>query len=347
FSYGWSNQATGPAVSGLSAGNYFVTITDGNGCVHVDTFNITQPAQIAIQVTATNVQCNGEANGAASASATGGNGGFSITWSDNSTGNNLAGLAAGNYSLTVTDANSCSSSASFAIDEPETISINTTSSSVSCFGLSDANANAVPSGGMGSFSYLWCNGDTTHNASALGAGTCAVIVTDENGCTASASVTIQQPAQLQITTSTTNGAAAVDAVTGGAAPYTYAWSNGATTQTISGVEAGNYVVTVTDNNGCTAASGATVLQTSVTSVNGDFAFSIYPNPATNRLTLTINKADDKTTLEVKNILGQVLSAKNITTTQTHIDVSSLANGVYLLEVKQDGKRYVKQFVVNK
>ena len=156
FTYLWSNLANTAAVSNLTAGNYYVTITDGSNCQRVDTFTITQPDAIAVQITTNSANCNGEASGIANATATGGNSGYLFNWSNTTSGNSASNLAAGNYALTVTDASNCSSTAAFIIDEPAAITTNTTSTAVSCFGGSNATANVIPTGGIGNFTYLWC-----------------------------------------------------------------------------------------------------------------------------------------------------------------------------------------------
>lgn len=348
YSYAWSNNAGNvSSISNLIAGNYFVTITDGTNCTHVDSFVIAEPSEMNVAVTANDVHCHGEATGVATASALGGNSGYSFHWSTNTTAGSISNLPAGNYSVTVFDAQNCSASSAFTVSEPTAITANTTSNNVSCFGLSDGAANVIPTGGIGNFTYLWCNGNTTHNASNLGAGNCSVTVTDDNGCTATASVVIQQPSQIQITTSTTNGTASVDAISGGVSPYTYVWSNGDTTQTIAGIPAGNYIVTVTDNNGCTASTGVSVIETGIGASINEVGFSIYPNPASNEAFLLVGRLVDKTSYTVRNVLGQILISQSVSTTLTKIDCSLFANGVYLLDVIQDGKKAVKQLVVNK
>jgi hypothetical protein len=347
YTYLWSNLANTAAVSNLSAGNYFVTITDGSNCQHVDSFTVNQPADITIQVTTNSPQCNGQTTGTANATATGGSAGYVFNWSNSATGISVNNLAAGNYAVTVNDANNCTSTATFIVDEPTAITLNTTSTAVSCFSESNGGANVIPSGGIGNFTYSWCNGNTTHNASNLSAGNCSVTVTDDNACTATASVTVQQPSQIQITTSTTNGSASVDTVAGGASPYAFVWSNGATTQSISGLLSGNYLVTVTDNNGCTAAAGVAVLDTHIGSVANEIAFSVYPNPASSQILLTLDRVNDKTTVDLKNVLGQVLYSRNVTSLQSSIDLAALANGIYFIEVKQGDKKAVKQIVVSK
>ncbi len=344
FSYSWNTQATGNAITNLAAGDYFVTITDANNCIQVDSFTITEPAAINVQVTANNANCYGQNNGTASANASGGNGGYNYVWFDNTTGSIKNNLAVGNYAVTVTDANGCSATGQFSVEQPDSISLYTNQTSVSCFGLTDASANVIPSGGIGAFTYLWSNGITSQNTQNLGAGNYAVTVTDENGCTASKSITIQQPSQLVITTSTTNGTAMVDTVTGGEAPYTYLWSTGATAQQITGLSTGNYLVTITDNNGCTAASGVNVVESGIENTGSSAGFRLWPNPAKNELQITVS-GTSQATLDIRNILGQVILSTNITTQQSKIDVSQLVNGIYIAEVKQAGRKQVKQFVI--
>src|SRR5690606_3175473 len=146
-----------------------------------------------------------------------------------------------------------------------------------CFGGSDGSAAISVTGGTPGYSYNWSNGRTTSSVNNLSAGLYTVTVTDNNSCFTSYNVMILQPSSLSssITVNSnvscnggSNGSATASAV-GGTTPYTYLWSNAATTAAISGVSAGNYTVTVTDNNGCTSTANATVTQPSLktTSVN--------------------------------------------------------------------------------
>ncbi|MFM2307571.1 MAG: hypothetical protein RLZZ367_2240, partial [Bacteroidota bacterium] len=148
-------------------------------------------------------------------------------------------------------------------------------------------------------------------------------------------------------TSTTNGTASVDTVTGGSGPYSYSWSKGSTAQHLTGLAPGNYLVTVTDNNGCTAASGVNVTQTGIGNIADGTMFSLWPNPATSRISISLSAITGDATVEIKNIVGQVLLSQNVNNQQTQIDISQLANGVYVAEVKMNGKRAIRQFVINR
>ncbi len=347
YTYLWSNSAGTESLTGLAAGDYTVTITDGSNCIHIDSFTIAEPAAFNLEITANNAQCYGETNGQASVVATGGNGNYAFTWSTNQTGGSISNLGAGTYQLTVTDAQNCSSSSAFTIDQPAAITSNTSSTAISCFGGNNGTANVIPSGGAGNFTYQWCNGVTTHNATNLGAGTCSVTITDDNGCTAANSVTLAQPAAMVITTTGNNNSAAVSAISGGNAPYTYLWSTGDTAQSLTGLAPGNYLVTVTDDNGCTTAGSVNVLQTTGITTIAGANFTIYPNPATGEVLVTLAQWTEGTTFALTNILGQTMLEKNITTRQTKVDLSLLVSGVYIAEVKQDGKKSVRQLIVSK
>ena len=152
---------------------------------------------------------------------------------------------------------------------------------VDCNGNSTGSVTVSASGGMANYEYVWSNGSTSSNVnsskntiSGLPAGTYSVTVTDNNGCTAIASTTVTEPTVLAASTivdsnvscnGNTNGGAMASAM-GGTAPYTYSWSNGATTASIAGVPAGTYTVTVTDNNGCTANESVTITEPAALSV---------------------------------------------------------------------------------
>jgi hypothetical protein len=129
---------------------------------------------------------------------------------------------------------------------------------VNCNGFATGTINANPVGGQGPYTYLWSNGQTTQTVNGLIAGTYTVVVTDNLGCTVSGSATITQPAAPILLQETHvnvlcfgNNTGSIDVtVSGGTLPYTYLWSNGATTQDLSNLIAGTYSITVTDANGC-------------------------------------------------------------------------------------------------
>ncbi len=275
YTYTWSRgtpQGIGDTVTNLLFGVVRVTVTDGNGCEATTSFNITQPAQLFTSAGQRNVLCFGENTGKAWVTVTGGAGGYQYTWSGGGTptgnGDTIINLVAGTYTVDVVDANGCTISDTVVITEPlAPLASTMDTSGVLCFGGNSGRAWVTATGGTstpGGYSYTWSRGlpfgagDTTLN---LTAGSVSVTVTDVNGCTITNSITVTQPATaLSIVMdssdvtcfSACDGKAWVTA-TGGTTGYVYQWANTTnTTDTLSSLCPGNYVVTVTDANGCRA-----------------------------------------------------------------------------------------------
>ena len=270
YTYIWSNSATTAAITGVTAGTYTVTVTDANGCTSTSSSTVTEPTLLVSSAAVDqNVSCNGLSDGAATASATGGTGAYTYLWSNSATTASITGLAAGTYSVTVTDANGCTDSTSIAVSEPmPLVATAAVDSNVSCNGFSDGGASSAVSGGTMPYTYLWSNGDMTSSTSMLAAGTYTLTIADANGCTSTGMVTIVEPTVLTVTTvvdsnvtcsGLANGGASAQA-NGGTMPYTYSWSNGATTSSTSSLAAGTYQLTVLDSNGCMVTDSVAITQ---------------------------------------------------------------------------------------
>lgn len=198
YSFLWSNGALTEDVSGLNAGTYSVTVTDLNLCTAVISVTITEPVALALSTTQSNVSCFGGTNGSIDLSVTGGTPAFTYLWSNGALTEDVSGLNAGTYSVTVTDLNGCTSSVSATITEPSALSLSTTQIDVSCFGGTNGSIDLTVSGGTPGYSFLWSNSEVTEDIAGLVAGSYSVLVTDLNGCTASTSVTITEPADIVI-----------------------------------------------------------------------------------------------------------------------------------------------------
>jgi hypothetical protein len=220
----------------------------------------------------TNVACNGGTNGSASVSPSGGTPGYTYSWSPSGgTGATATGLAAGNYTVTVTDANGCTATRNYTITQPSAISTASGSqTNVACNGGTTGSASVSPSGGTPGYTYSWSpSGGTAATATGLAAGNYTVTVTDANGCTATRNYTIAQPSVISTASGSqtnvscnggTNGSASVSP-SGGTPGYTYSWSpSGGTAATATGLASGNHTVTVTDANGCIATKTFTIMQ---------------------------------------------------------------------------------------
>ncbi|RMG82660.1 MAG: T9SS C-terminal target domain-containing protein [Bacteroidetes bacterium] len=280
YYYTWNNLATTSNLTGLTTGIYSLTVSDYNGCTNSTSTTINEPPAISVSLSVTSSTCN-NANGSISVFTSGGISPYSYNWSTGATTSTITGLMAGTYSVTVTDYNGCTTSASGTVSEPAAISLFITATDASCAGNNDGSVITNVTGGTTPYSYSWSNGATTQNITGLIAGTYSVTVTDYNGCTASASDVVSDPAFLSALTTATGVSCAgnkdgsvITNVTGGTTPYSYNWSNGATTQNITGLNGGTYSVTVTDNNGCLTSA------TSVVSVPSAISVSLSPSNPT-------------------------------------------------------------------
>jgi hypothetical protein len=288
YSWNWSRvspagtgSGSGTSITGLSAGTYNVTVTSPAGCSTTFSRLVSQPNVLTATATPTNIACVGQ-TGAINLARSGGTPGYNYSWTGPSgftaTTQNLSNRPPGTYNVTVTDTRNCTATASATISAPaSTVAVALTSSTnVSCNGGNNGAINITASGGTPGYTYLWNNGSTAEDRSGLTAGTYSVTVTDANGCTASLSaIAITQPATLTLSTVLTNptcppGAnppvnsdGAIDlTVSGGTGPFTYNWADltppPAEPQDRTGLTAGTYMVTVTDNNGCTAMTSVTL-----------------------------------------------------------------------------------------
>ena len=267
YTYNWGGGITTQDRTGLTAGTYTVTITDANGCTSVVSATVTQPsAQLTGTRVVTDASCNGGSDGAIDVTVTGGTTAYTYLWYNGITTQDLTGLMAGFYTVTITDFNGCTTTVSSSVSQPPLLTGTTTVTNVSCFGGSNGSINLTPAGGTPGYTYLWSNGATVQDPSGLMAGTYTVTITDANACTRVVSATVtQSPASVSGTTTVTsvscfggaNGSINLTPA-GGTPGYTYLWSNGSTVQDPSGLAAGIYTVTITDANGCNATVSATV-----------------------------------------------------------------------------------------
>ena len=266
YTFSWNTGSDQPSISNVGAGTYTITVTDANGCDAVASTTVSEPDAIDLDVTGTSADC---ANAGASATATvsGGTAPYSYSWNTGATTPTISGITPGTYTVTVTDANGCTATGSVTIDGTGgSLSVSTTGSAV-CAGTSTGTATATATGGSGNYGYAWSTGATTQSIGGLAAGSYTVTVTDnDTGCTGTATVTITESGSIAATASGSDfcennaaGGSAIATGSMGSGNYSYAWNNGATTATISGLAAGTFTVTVTDNStGCTATATATV-----------------------------------------------------------------------------------------
>ncbi len=269
YTYLWSTAQTTSVITGLNSGVRTVTVTDANGCTSIKSITISQPASALNTSTAvTNVLCFGGSTGSATVTASGGTPGYTYLWSSAQTTSVITGLNAGVRTVTVTDANGCTSVKSVNISQPgSAVNSATAVTNILCNGGSTGSATVTASGGTAGYTYSWSTSATTSVITGQTSGVKTVTVTDANGCTNVNSVNINQPSALVTSTAVTNvlcfgnstGSATVTA-SGGTAGYTYLWSTSATTSVITGQTSGVKTVTVTDANGCTSVKSVNISQ---------------------------------------------------------------------------------------
>ena len=297
YSFLWSNGFTGEDPTGLTAGTYTVTVTDANLCTSTTSAVVSQPSLLALSASGTNVSCAGGSNGSINLTVSGGTAGFTYNWSNGAIVEDPSGLSAGTYTVTVTDANSCTATTSLVISSPSAINISRSVTNVSCNGGSNGAINITVTGGTVGYSFVWSNSALTEDISSLVAGTYTVTVTDANFCTASLITSISQPSAINLSTSVTNvncnGAStgAVNLTVSGATPgYTYLWSNGAIVEDPSGLPAGTFTVTVTDANFCTATTNTTIAQPTAYSLSSSVTNVNCNGASTGAINLTVSGA---------------------------------------------------------
>jgi hypothetical protein len=272
FGYSWG---AGTSVSGLCAGPYVLTVTDSSDMsTATGNFVITQPSALVATAGGSYSVCAGGAVVLNSA-ATGGTPGYTYLWtpsmflsSDNIQYPVCAPPTSVSYTLTVTDMNGCTANASAMVFVSGALMVNITTTDATC-GLCDGQAIATPSGGNPPYTYFWSPGGfTTPSFSGLCSGTYTATVTDNSGCMGTATATVNSNSTITgVNSSVTNascgnsdGAITITSVNGGTPPFTYSWSPiVSTNDTVTGLPAGTYNLSVYDSSGCTYSTAITVI----------------------------------------------------------------------------------------
>jgi hypothetical protein len=257
YSYVWSNGASTQDLSGLSASNYQVTITDDLGCQWIEDLaleNFTN--NFSLSVNLTNQGCAPN-TGSIDLDLLGGNPSYSFNWSTGATSEDLSAISSGIYSVTVTDLLGCILTNSFNLGITNSVFTNTVQNTAALCGAATGALDLSVTGAIAPFSYLWSNGATTEDISGLLSGTYDVTITDAVGCTTVESFVVTDnignlglsAIPTAATCGQSNGGMILN-VSGGTAPYSFIWSTGSTDAFVSNLPAGNYGATITDAAGC-------------------------------------------------------------------------------------------------
>ncbi len=277
-SYTWSTGGTGTTLNAVpsSTATYTVVATDANACTASATATVTVNALPTPSISASAPQiCLGSSVTLTAA------GGVSYLWNNGSTtsATTMSPASTTTYSVVATDANNCSASVSQSITVIPAMILSTSVTDVSCNGGSDGAVVLSVSSGQSPYTYLWSNTALTQNISGLTAGSMTVAVTDAAGCTATTGATISEPAPITTTATTKDplcatlgddGSIALT-TSGGIAPYLYLWADGATASARQNLAPDTYAITVSDAQGCSVTTSATLAYT--------YDFTIEATPA--------------------------------------------------------------------
>ena len=264
----WSTGQLGDTVVStiLNSGYVSFTTTNAYGCIIVDSLYIPIPTALTSTASVTSsfngygVSCNGGSNGAASVTASGGVGPYTYSWTGGSTASTASGLSAGSYTVTVTDANGCTSQSTVLINEPPAISYSSIITDATCYQFLDGRIEVNATGGAGVLSIQWSNGGTGAVIDNLIAGTYAFSITDQNGCSFMDSIEINEPEPLEIITDTltvtcvnTNDGQINIMAYGSNGTFTYYLNDAVFSGIEDGLSSGLYRVKVEDILGCDTA----------------------------------------------------------------------------------------------
>ena len=355
FTFIWSNGRTTQNNTGLAAGTYTVTVSDNGGCTTTATANVTTPSALTVTPTVNNVSCNGINNGSVTLNISGGTTGYNFNWGSGITSQNRTGLSPGTYTVTVSDANSCTTTNSITITQPTAITVSNSSVNVNCNGQNNGSINITATGGTGLLGYNWGGGITSEDRTGLAPGTYTVTVTDANSCTSTNSATITEPSGISVTNSSlnalcngqSNGSIDITAA-GGTGTLSYNWGAGITSEDRTGLSAGTYIVTVTDANLCTTTNTAVITEPTVLNASNTVSNASCNSSANGSINLTAGggtgvlsynwgggvTSEDRTGLAAGVYTVTVTDANNCTTTSsatitepTAITVSNTASNV--------------------
>ena len=285
FNINGGSYGTSGSFTSLASGNYTIGIKDKNGCTSSILISITQPTVLGLTVTSTtNVLCKGGSTGSVTVTGNGGTTpyGYSINGGSYASSGTFSGLLAGNYTITIKDANGCLYNTTITITEPSSaVSISTLSiTDVKCNGATTGSITIVGTGGVSPYTYNISGGTYSSNTTftSLAAGTYTLCVKDNNGCTSCSTVSVTQPSAITTSVSQINvscnglGDGSINLTpSGGVGPYTYYWTGPGTftssTQNISSLAAGTYNYKITDGNGCDKSGSVTILEPAALSVS--------------------------------------------------------------------------------
>lgn len=351
YSYLWSNGSQSANPTNVAAGNYTVTVTDANGCTGTASVSVSVSSlTLTATTSATQSSCI-NATGSVTASISNGTSPYGYQWTGGGNTSTVSNLGAGNYSVTVSDVNGCTGTATATVGTPNGPTASASQTNILCNGGTNGAVNLTVTGGTGTITYSWSNGAQTEDLSGVAAGSYTVTVNDANNCSFVSTATVTEPTALSFTGSVTNASTSGSSdgsitlsISGGTPGYTTSPTS------LTNLAPGTYSVTVTDNNGCTSNQSFTVsFGNGVGNISSINSVHVYPNPTSSELfvDVTLKDASDLN-ISVFSVTGALVyngKFNHILTQVINIPTGELAAGVYTLQVTAPGETKTNKVVV--
>jgi hypothetical protein len=327
-----------PVFEGLGASTYVAIVRDANGCLFAQDVSVAQPARLLTNFTIVNETC-GNNNGVLVCQPTGGILPYRYRWDVGDTTAVLTNLQAGNYRVSISDANNCLLVEGAKIENLPGPLVVGDLTNAPCHGMPKGAIELKVFGGAQPFAYLWSNGLRTEKIYNLTAGNYTVTVTDKNQCASVKTFNLYEPApiDLQAQTGSSGGLWFINLIcAGGAPPYTFQWSTGETTEDIFNLKPAEYSVTVTDQQGCSKVKTILIGTTAVQEPAWAKSVQIFPNPTTHDLHIRLQTLPvSETRLTLLDINGKIALPTHQMSGNAHtLHLTDLPKGVYLLRLEQ-------------
>jgi len=295
LAYSWTNGATTEDLNNVASGTYSVTVTDSNLCAKTAGYTITSSGSPVINLLADDVSCHGLADGSVTSNVAGGNPPYQFAWNTGATTASLANISGGTYSVTVRDGNNCTISQTATVNEPTLLTATASITTVLCQGGNNGGIKLNPAGGTAPYTAQWSHGATGLSLTALAPGIYIATVTDANGCTLDTAIDLSSASIYQVNAVPVNsscgggadGSITANIIDGTTPPYSFSWSTGATTATITNVVPGIYSVTVTDSLSCLRSDTAMVGEGNIV-IEADVTDATCPTSADGSIGTTVS-----------------------------------------------------------
>lgn len=351
YTYSWNIGGNTNSINNVATGTYTVTVNDGT-CSTTQNILVGQNTTMQASVSGTGVTCASPNTGSVNLDVTGGTPGYTYLWNTGAVTQDLLGVAAGEYTVTITDDAGCIITSSYTIAAPQLPQGTFVVTDETCDELNDGEINLSVSGGTAPYTYFWSTGDTTQDIEDLNAGSYTVIITDANGCNSTITDTVGPGLQFGIVVTANDSL-----LTASTAPN-YQWYfngviiPGANSQTYVATQSGQYSVT-TNVSPCKFGSNTvTVIISSVAEQSVFNSVKVFPNPATDEVNIYVNlNKPQKLALTLYDALGRkimdVTPGDKGNAFQYTIPAYNLPDGMYFITIAGKNERTNAKVLIRK